>query len=391
LQTTIEKLSQREVFMPMSFNSLRRIFQPLISKIEKLDPVIIIIAGTNGKGETAHNLQRMALTSKYKKRVSMWTSPHIESYAERFSFNGVNILQSELEHSLSCFESLFPHNSCHLSFYELSFWLFCHQVIKQKSDFIILEVGLGGRLDAVNLFDADHVILTSISRDHTEYLGNFYREIVPEKLGVLRKKSKLVYSVQTDYIDKLICKIAHEKKLDAPIKLQTTGEFSNYRKRNWELAKITYEAVTAEECPLSFDPFFTTLGRGNEKVIEGLRLNFFNAHNIDAHREFLRSINPPRNSALILFFSNRPSGEIKGILKLYSKFYKGKIIIAGVDEHFKIISVVDLKVICGEGWDYVDFSNTKIASEQLKFYGHSNFFVSGTNYIQCLLKDSVIG
>ena len=106
------------------------------------------------------------------------------------------------------FNKYSPQNEINLSFYELSFWLFCHQLINEKPDLIILEVGLGGRLDAVNVFDANLVILTSISRDHTEFLGNTYKDIVSEKLGVLRESCKLVFSVNSEYLKNIVEKSA---------------------------------------------------------------------------------------------------------------------------------------------------------------------------------------
>ena len=204
MQLEIEKLSQRELYTPMDFNSLREIFLPLLREIKKYPTKIITIAGTNGKGETANNLLDIARKSNQFNNVAMWTSPHIRNYEERFNFNGKSIKSGELRKSLDFFLSLYPKNKCNLSFYEISFWLFCYQIVIRKPDLVILEVGLGGRLDAVNLLDANVCVLTSISRDHTEYLGRNYKEIVLEKLGILRKNTSLIYSTRTSYLKNII-------------------------------------------------------------------------------------------------------------------------------------------------------------------------------------------
>ena len=371
----------------MNFCDLREIFSPLLDKINKAKPVITIVAGTNGKGETSFNLQRIALQSREKKRIALWTSPHVQSYNERFSFDGKNLDEDKLECSLQFFESLYPNNSCRLSFYELSFWLFCHQVILNKSNFIILEVGLGGRLDAVNLFDANQVILTSISRDHTEYLGSFYHQIVREKLGVLREKSKLLFSVRTKYIEKLVLQEAKKLKVQQINRIAPEGKYIDYRIRNWELAKESYESLTKEKVSIHFEEDFTSLGRGNDILIEGIKFKFYNSHNLDAHREFLQRFANQHSSVLILFFSKRPIIEIKSILKLYSRFYKNKILVGGIEDHFKILSILELKKmgICHN--DFVDFSDLRLAILKLKDLGIVNYIVTGTNYIQSMIED----
>ena len=97
LQTQVEKLGGREVFDPIDFSRLRQIFDPLILEINQRSPKVITVAGTNGKGQTAHFLTNLISD---KSRTMTWTSPHLIRYEERFKLNGENILSSSLSKSL---------------------------------------------------------------------------------------------------------------------------------------------------------------------------------------------------------------------------------------------------------------------------------------------------
>ena len=130
----------------------------------------------------------------------MFTSPHLESVHERIRFGQRNIQEKELIKLLIEFENQYKGNSCDLSYFELCFWLFLKYAIKKKSELIICEVGLGGRLDITNLLQPTVSIITNISRDHTEYLGNTYKKILYEKLGITRKGVRLFTGINIDYL-----------------------------------------------------------------------------------------------------------------------------------------------------------------------------------------------
>lgn len=168
---------------------IRSALADIIEKFKEKGVTIITIGGTNGKGETAMSLYQYLLLAH--KNVALWTSPHILSVTERMSYNGKDIgLDKLLELDQQLRES-----HAQLSFYEYLFAIFCHWINSKKIDFLILEVGLGGRYDAVNIFDADLAVITSIDLDHQEFLGNTRELILGEKYPISRPEKPLFTSI----------------------------------------------------------------------------------------------------------------------------------------------------------------------------------------------------
>ena len=151
---------------------------------------IITVAGTNGKGSTVSFLE--SVLSKKNYRVGTFTSPHILRYNERIKINGREIDDESL---LDTFEMINEkRENTTLTYFEFAtlsaFYLFS----KSDLDVAVLEVGLGGRLDATNIVDSDVSIITSIGIDHTEFLGNTIDSIALEKAGVMRPFKKSIYA-----------------------------------------------------------------------------------------------------------------------------------------------------------------------------------------------------
>jgi len=144
--------------------------------------VIITVAGTNGKGSTCAMLEAIALAAGY--RVGCYTSPHLLRYNERVRIDGREVEDTVLAEAFAQVEA--ARGDAHLTYFEhgtLAAWV-CFA--KVELDLIILEVGLGGRLDATNIFDSDCAILTSVAMDHMDYLGDSREAIGREKAGIFR-------------------------------------------------------------------------------------------------------------------------------------------------------------------------------------------------------------
>lgn len=144
---------------------------------------IFTVAGTNGKGSTCAMLEAILLAAGY--RVGLYTSPHLLRYNERIRIGGTVVTDSELCSAFASVEAARGHITLtYFEFGTLAAW----QIFTEKPlDAVILEVGLGGRLDAVNVFDSDCAILTGVSIDHTDYLGDTREAIGAEKAGIFRK------------------------------------------------------------------------------------------------------------------------------------------------------------------------------------------------------------
>jgi dihydrofolate synthase/folylpolyglutamate synthase len=308
---------------------------------------IIIIAGTNGKGETTLRLSKLLEEHSH----FVWTSPHIERITERFrSEKGEISYEKLIELILLCHEKVSKRKH-QLSFYEFLFFVFCTWAARSIPEFLLLEVGLGGRLDAVNIFDADLVLLPSLSRDHQEILGKRYDQILSEKLGTLRKKSTLFHFLENDYLlekaqsfsDQVGSNLVALKKM---IKIPSY-EFSQ---RNFVLAGAAYCYLLKK----SFDPkewtkpvsFLEHRGEVFKAEHEWL---FFGSHNVDGLRkliQFLQSgtynFKKPPFDAVVVAFSKRSDHDLKVMMKMLKEARLGKVVVT-IFDHPKAASLADIK------------------------------------------------
>ncbi|MGE9552831.1 bifunctional tetrahydrofolate synthase/dihydrofolate synthase [Erwinia amylovora] len=145
-------------------------------------PVVFTVAGTNGKGTTCRTLETLLLAAGY--RVGVYSSPHLLRYTERVRIQGEELAESDHTASFADIEA--GRGETSLTYFEYgtlsALWLFKRAAL----DVVILEVGLGGRLDATNIVDADVAVVTSIALDHTDWLGPDRESIGREKAGVFR-------------------------------------------------------------------------------------------------------------------------------------------------------------------------------------------------------------
>lgn len=144
--------------------------------------ITITVGGTNGKGSTCAMLESILLTAGYK--VGLYTSPHLISFNERIRINGEPAGDADIIAQFERIEAV--RNGTSLTYFEMATLAALLLFRAAGLDAVILEVGLGGRLDAVNIVDTDCAILTSIDLDHTEWLGNTREEIGLEKAHIFR-------------------------------------------------------------------------------------------------------------------------------------------------------------------------------------------------------------
>jgi dihydrofolate synthase/folylpolyglutamate synthase len=143
---------------------------------------VVTVTGTNGKGSTSAFVERMLSAGGY--RVGLYTSPHLLRYNERVRIAGAEATDAELTAAFAAVEAV--RQDIPLTYFEFgtlaALWLFA----RVQTDALVLEVGLGGRLDAVNIVDADVAVVTTIAIDHTDYLGLTREDIGREKAGIFR-------------------------------------------------------------------------------------------------------------------------------------------------------------------------------------------------------------
>ena len=142
----------------------------------------IHVAGTNGKGSTSHMLASILQAAGYK--TGLYTSPHLKDFRERIKINGQHIDQDSVVEFIGAHRTFFENNA--LSFFEMSVGLAFDYFAKQEVDIAIIEVGLGGRLDATNVITPAVSVITNIGIDHTQFLGDTIELIAAEKAGIIK-------------------------------------------------------------------------------------------------------------------------------------------------------------------------------------------------------------
>ena len=146
------------------------------------DCPVIMVAGTNGKGSTCAMLEAVLMQAGY--RVGLYSKPHFLDFNERARINGEMVNDDIFISTFNAVEE--ARGDISLTYFEFTTLAICKLLADAKLDVVILEVGLGGRLDAVNVIDADVSIVTSIDIDHIDYLGDTREKIGFEKAGIFR-------------------------------------------------------------------------------------------------------------------------------------------------------------------------------------------------------------
>lgn len=386
-----EKLDQwvlmhygQEVFHP-GLERISRALLPLKQKLQTLK--IVTVAGTNGKGETS---LRLAHLLKNSQTFCLWTSPHVEHLRERFSSHEGDIDEEELKNLLlECHEKAGQENY-QLTFYEFLFFAFCSWVVKKKPQVLILEVGLGGRLDAVNALDAEMVLLTSISRDHQEFLGNRYDAILAEKLGVLKRGATLISYLDLDYLRERAERIAFKKgseHLDLEkFKKHKSYEFSF---RNQFLATAAFSLLNK----LPFDPHSwvadsSQLPHRGEIVNERHEWHFFGSHNVDGMRKLIQfltsrhyNFRDPSFDVILTSFSKRDEKDVMSMLRMLKNSGLGRVVVTTFS-HPKAFESQKLENLTRqEGLEFAP----DIAKE-VHGWNHQKILVAGSYYFLSELK-----
>lgn len=159
----------------------------------------IHVAGTNGKGSCSHMLASVLQEAGFK--VGLYTSPHLKDFRERIKIDGVMLPENIVCDFVNQHQSFFEAND--MSFFEMSVGLAFDYFAKEKIDIAIIEVGMGGRLDATNVITPLVSVITNIGLDHTQFLGNTLAAIAAEKAGIIKSNIPVVigeYTTETQPI-----------------------------------------------------------------------------------------------------------------------------------------------------------------------------------------------
>ena len=178
-------------------------------KIEKLKTIHLV--GSNGKGSTAAFLANILQEEKYK--TGLYTSPHLVEPTERMQINNKKISTQEFAKLTTYFKKLLKKNNLQANYFEIMTAIAIKYFLNQKIDFLVAEAGLGGRLDATNVLQGIISVITSISLEHTQFLGKTIEKIAYEKAGIIKKNSIVVISEKNKGF-RTIFKNAKQKKCE---------------------------------------------------------------------------------------------------------------------------------------------------------------------------------
>jgi dihydrofolate synthase/folylpolyglutamate synthase len=172
----------------------------------------IHVAGTNGKGSVASALSAILVESGY--RVGLYTSPHLVRFNERIRINNRQISNEDVVKTYQAVTRV-HHGRRSPTFFEFTTAMALYQFSRQKVDWAVVETGMGGRYDATNVIRPKITIITNVSLEHRQYLGNTLAEIAREKAGIIKNRTPLITAVKQSQARSIIGQVARKKS--APV------------------------------------------------------------------------------------------------------------------------------------------------------------------------------
>jgi dihydrofolate synthase / folylpolyglutamate synthase len=207
---------------------------------------VIHVAGTNGKGSVCAIIDSILRAQRY--RTGLFTSPHLVTFRERIRLNGEMVTEEAVASGLTAIRDLVTDWDPHPTFFEVTTALALKCFSEAEIDFVILETGMGGRLDATNAIQSDVSVITPIDLDHEKWLGQSLGEIAAEKAGIIKRKVPVVSAAQRPEAEEAIRTRAAE--CEAPIEYVAAPSMEtpialagSYQKQNAALAIAALRAA----------------------------------------------------------------------------------------------------------------------------------------------------
>ena len=338
-----EWLEYQETLNPNSIDlDLSRI-EKIFKKLDILPPKDkkFLIAGTNGKGTTVAFIEDILIRRDLK--VGSYTSPHLISYNERIAINKEMVPDSVLIKAFKTIESV--RDNVPLTYFEFGTLAAFLVLTQAKCDAWVVEVGLGGRLDATNILEPTMSIITNIALDHQEWLGDTLEDIAKEKAGIIKPLIPVIYG--DDLMEEMIRRIAIAQESDLyvasidfslvnqdeystwnglynsinNINAPKTWGFSEYKNLSTALTAIELEdknlLPSEAELNLILKNFYLP-GRF-EKIVKNLTWILDVAHNPDAAENLLNRLEIlPEKGSKYMIISMMKDKDISGFIDIFS-------------------------------------------------------------------------
>ena len=313
------------------------------------------IAGSNGKGSTASFIASILMEAGY--RVGLYTSPHFVKFNERIRINGKMIEDTYVAKFVTGLEDYIEKNKP--TFFEITTALAFQYFFEQKVDYAVIETGLGGRLDATNVINPIASIITSISLEHTQHLGDTLEKIAFEKAGIIKQNSKIFVGKMADEPEKIIRNKAKELNCDYNMINDFTGiegdrlivelqkkSFSIYftplrgahQLYNSALAVKTISHSLNMEDGLIFSKGIKNVTENSgiqgryEIICEKPRIIFDSAHNPEGVKSFIEEFSKESNNyqERYLLFGAMKDKSISEMLKILGPYFS-RILVTKID------------------------------------------------------------
>lgn len=324
------------------------------------DVKLIHVAGTNGKGSVCAYLDSILRCGG--RRVGLFTSPHLVRINERIVIDGRQAGDPEFEESFArvreISEEMVRDGFAHPSFFEFLFGMAMDIFASRQPDYIILETGLGGRLDATNIFKRPRLtVITSIGLDHTEILGDTYDQIAAEKAGIIKAGTPVVFENLREDVTAVITDRAkelgaptyvlepshikdvrvHDKKIDFLLhngyycnERFTVRSLGKYQAENASLAAVAASALGITDTDTVKRGIASAFWIGRMQETEwGMIVD--GAHNDDGIRRFIESVRDDGKSRRVLVFSAVRDKRYEGMIAalcacgLFDRFILAKL------------------------------------------------------------------
>ena len=286
----IEEISKKKRFdIKLNLNRINNFLEKIDNP--QNDFKSIHVAGSNGKGSTSNFIYSTLIEANYK--TGLFQSPYITDYSESIQINNKKITKEEV---IEYYE-IIKKSNIDLTYFEIKTAMAFMHFKKHKVDYAIIEVGLGGKLDATNVINPILTIITNISLEHTNILGNSIKEIAKEKAGIIKKNVPLFTMVKGEAL-KVIKKIVKEKKSSINIvnynknlelKTKMKGKFQQY---NAQLAYYCLKFLNINEKTI-VKGIKKTYVKGRFEIKKNIIYDC--AHNLDAFKKLREEIKLLKN------------------------------------------------------------------------------------------------
>ena len=393
----------------LGLEKIRRLLTKLDDPQKSLK--IVHIAGTNGKGSSAHSIAAICQYNNLK--TGLYTSPHLFDFRERIRINGKkvykNFVTEFVNKNLKIIKQISP------SFFEITFAISLCYFKKKKVDLAIIEVGLGGRLDSTNIVNPFISLITNIGFDHKEILGSTLHEIAEEKAGIIKAKSIVIIGKRQNKIENLFIEKSFKlnskiyfaddeihisnrknKKIDIFLTFDkkkysiNTSIFSNYYSKNIPGIILTSFFILKTFKIKRKEPFKgikhikETGLRGRWEILSKKpKIICDICHNIDAFNEITNELNNMNFKNLYFIIGGVESKDWKNIIKKLPKNYFYLLCQPDIERKMNVNSLS--KIFKNFNLNYKTFKSTSSAfnysklvvkNEDILFVGGSLFVVS---------------